>query len=84
MRNQTSSDHALTQVVEAVRVAHVTHEYEYGLVYHSNAEGFRSRRDFHGQDSRRRIVVLGDSMVFGAGVPVAQLAARRRKKVKLN
>ncbi len=34
----------------------------------SNADGFRSRRDFHTPDPRPRIVVLGDSMVFGEGV----------------
>jgi hypothetical protein len=34
----------------------------------SNADGFRSGRDFHDGDPRRRIVVLGDSLVFGEGV----------------
>ena len=34
----------------------------------SNSDGFRSRRDFREPDARRRIVVLGDSMVFGSGV----------------
>ncbi len=34
----------------------------------ANAEGFRSRHDFHPPTARRRIVVLGDSMVFGVGV----------------
>ncbi len=34
----------------------------------SNSDGFRSRREFREPDARRRIVVLGDSMVFGSGV----------------
>lgn len=34
----------------------------------ANADGFRSRRDFRQPDGRTRIVVLGDSMVFGVGV----------------
>jgi hypothetical protein len=34
----------------------------------SNADGFRSGRDFRDGDARRRIVVLGDSLVFGEGV----------------
>jgi hypothetical protein len=34
----------------------------------SNAEGFRSRHDFHPPTERTRVVVLGDSMVFGVGV----------------
>ena len=34
----------------------------------SNADGFRGSRDLHATDARRRIVVLGDSMVFGSGV----------------
>ena len=34
----------------------------------SNADGFRSRREFRAPDPRPRIVVLGDSMVFGSGV----------------
>jgi hypothetical protein len=35
---------------------------------HSNSAGFRSTRDFDGADHRPRVVVLGDSMVFGSGV----------------
>lgn len=34
----------------------------------SNADGFRDRRDFRDGDPRPRVVVLGDSMVFGMGV----------------
>jgi hypothetical protein len=34
----------------------------------SNSDGFRSRRHFRAPDPRPRIVVLGDSMVFGPGV----------------
>src|SRR5262245_37514339 len=34
----------------------------------SNADGFRGGRDLREKDPRRRIVVLGDSMVFGSGV----------------
>jgi hypothetical protein len=34
----------------------------------SNAEGFRGLRDLGGADTRPRVVVLGDSMVFGVGV----------------
>jgi hypothetical protein len=34
----------------------------------SNADGFRSRRELRQPDERTRIVVLGDSMVFGEGV----------------
>jgi GDSL-like lipase/acylhydrolase family protein len=34
----------------------------------SNADGFRGGRELHEADPRTRIVVLGDSMVFGDGV----------------
>jgi hypothetical protein len=34
----------------------------------SNADGFRSRRELRPGDERTRVVVLGDSMVFGVGV----------------
>lgn len=34
----------------------------------SNADGFRSRRELRPGDGRTRIVMLGDSMVFGVGV----------------
>ncbi len=34
----------------------------------SNADGFRSRREFRDADSRPRVVVLGDSLIFGEGV----------------
>ena len=38
----------------------------------SNRDGFRSRRELHEADGRRRVVVLGDSMVFGGGVEEAE------------
>ena len=38
----------------------------------SNPDGFRSRRGLHEADGRRRVVVLGDSMVFGVGVEEAE------------
>ncbi len=38
------------------------------LTLTSNADGFRSRREFHTADERARIVVVGDSMVYGEGV----------------
>jgi hypothetical protein len=34
----------------------------------SNSDGFRSRRELREPDRRPRILVLGDSMVFGSGV----------------
>lgn len=34
----------------------------------SNRDGFRSRREFNSIDGRPRVLVLGDSMVFGEGV----------------
>jgi hypothetical protein len=34
----------------------------------SNSDGFRSSREFHQPDPRPRVVVLGDSFVFGEGV----------------
>jgi hypothetical protein len=40
-----------------------------GLPLVSNSDGFRSRRELDEQhDGRRRILVVGDSFVFGAGV----------------
>jgi hypothetical protein len=38
------------------------------LLITSNSDGFRSRRELRPGDERTRIVVLGDSMVFGIGV----------------
>ena len=50
----------------------VAHRYPpnapYTVTLTSNADGFRSRRELHEFDPRRRILVLGDSMVFGDGV----------------
>jgi hypothetical protein len=34
----------------------------------ANRDGFRSRRDFREPDPRPRVVVVGDSMVYGSGV----------------
>ena len=34
----------------------------------SNADGFRSSREFRDGDARTRIVVMGDSLIFGEGV----------------
>ena len=42
------------------------------LAIDSNAEGFRSARDIHEPDPRPRILVLGDSMVFGSGVEASE------------
>lgn len=49
---------------------HVQDEYPPGhpMTVTANADGFRGSRDLHEGDARRRIVVLGDSMVFGSGV----------------
>ena len=41
---------------------------EYSSSYSSNAQGFRSRRDFSLPLSGRRIAFLGDSYTFGSGV----------------
>lgn len=38
----------------------------------SNADGFRSRRELGERDPRPRIVVLGDSLIFGEGVDEAE------------
>jgi len=38
------------------------------ITLESNAEGFRAHRDFRVSDPRPRILVLGDSMVFGVGI----------------
>ncbi len=38
------------------------------LTVHANSDGFRDRRDFNSADPRPRLVVLGDSFVFGEGV----------------
>jgi hypothetical protein len=43
----------------------------------SNAQGFRGARDLNDADSRPRIVVLGDSMVFGAGVTATERFTER-------
>ncbi len=41
---------------------------EYSVSYTSNAQGFRSHRDFDKPLSGRRIALLGDSYTFGSGV----------------
>lgn len=41
---------------------------EYNVSYTSNAQGFRSYRDFAGTVSEQRIALLGDSYTFGSGV----------------
>ncbi len=38
------------------------------LTLHSNRDGFRSARELDEPDDRTRVIVLGDSMVFGDGV----------------
>jgi GDSL-like Lipase/Acylhydrolase family len=38
------------------------------LTVHSNRHGFRGQREFDEPDARPRVLVLGDSMVFGEGV----------------
>jgi hypothetical protein len=38
------------------------------LTLASNSDGFRSSRDLNGRDERIRVIVLGDSLVFGPGV----------------
>jgi hypothetical protein len=43
----------------------------------SNRDGFRSRREFGEPDARRRIVVVGDSMVFGDGVEESERFTER-------
>ena len=49
---------------------HVQDEYPPGHPVNvtANADGFRGSRDLHEADARKRIIVLGDSMVFGSGV----------------
>jgi hypothetical protein len=46
----------------------------------SNAEGFRAARDLHARDDRPRIVVLGDSMVFGPGVEAEERFTERLER----
>lgn len=36
----------------------------------SNADGFRSGRELDGQDDRQRVLVVGDSFIYGLGVRV--------------
>ena len=38
------------------------------LTINSNSDGFRSQREFGETDSRPRVLVVGDSFVFGSGV----------------
>jgi len=48
----------------------------------TNAEGFRGPRDLHTADTRPRIVVAGDSMVFGEGVEEAERATEVLEAMK--
>jgi hypothetical protein len=48
----------------------------------SNADGFRSRRELHDTDARRRIVVVGDSMVFGEGVEEPERFTERLERLE--
>ena len=47
-----------------------------GITVHSNADGFRGP-DLRRRDARRRVVVLGDSMIFGMGVEEAERCTER-------
>jgi lysophospholipase L1-like esterase len=42
------------------------------VTFTANAQGFRTAHDLEAVDGRTRIVVLGDSMVFGVGVEAAE------------
>jgi hypothetical protein len=42
------------------------------VTFTSNAQGFRSAHDFTVADDQTRIVILGDSMVFGVGVDASE------------
>jgi hypothetical protein len=46
------------------------------VTIHSNGDGFRGR-DLRERDGRQRIVVLGDSMVFGSGVEESERFTER-------
>jgi len=41
---------------------------EYRVTYHSNRQGFRSKRDFSPRSTHKLIAFLGDSYTFGSGV----------------
>ena len=50
---------------------------EYSVSYTSNAQGFRSQRDFTDPVKGRRIALLGDSYTFGSGVEDDETFAAR-------
>lgn len=43
----------------------------------SNSDGFRSIREFGADDPRLRVLVIGDSFVFGLGVPIEHRLTER-------
>jgi len=59
----------------------VTYRYPHGsgpeIPLVSNSDGFRSPREFGEMDQRRRILVVGDSFVFGQGVRAEERLTER-------
>lgn len=62
---------------------------EFQTTYRSNAQGFRGDSDFDAEETRKKIVLIGDSMAFGVGVQYeetygAVIAAQRPDVVVYN
>lgn len=56
--------------------------FEHDVAYRSNAQGFRSVRDFSGKAGGTRIALTGDSFSFGTGVELEETFAARIEQLR--
>lgn len=52
------------------------------LTIRSNSHGFRSSREFQESDTRKRVLIVGDSFVFGQGVEEAERFSDKLEEVE--
>lgn len=63
---------------------HLSSYGDFDVVYHINAQGIRSLKESYGEKTGKRILLLGDSFVFGCGVADDQTLSVRLEEVLNN